>query len=274
MENDTNLIKNHIPKKIHYVWMGNGKKSADILKCINSWKKFMPDYEIVEWNETNFDVNAIDFTREAYAAKKWAFVSDAVRVYALKEFGGVYFDTDVELFAEPKDLFCNANAVFGFDNKFLLSTGVLASVPHHPVFEDLWSKYETSRFAGSDVESTINTKLTFIVLDYVGKRRVVNGLHKIKDVKILPKKYFSGNEDISKDKPIFAVHHFTGSWKDKTQLTFFQFLGFAIKCRLLRVASLFTGNKRYIELNDAIWRNALDKTAKNIKKHAKIYKVL
>ena len=130
-----NKIGSVIPKKIHYVWMGTAQKSELVLRCIESWKKYMPDYEIIEWNESNFDINQIEYTAKAYKDKKWAFVSDAVRTYALKTYGGVYFDTDVELFSGPNDIFDDAEAVLGFDNAFLLSTGVMATVPEHPIFQ-------------------------------------------------------------------------------------------------------------------------------------------
>ena len=82
-------------KYIHYCWFGNNKLSGLAKKCIKSWKKYLPDYEIIEWNEENFDVNITKFSKKAYEEKKWAFVSDVARVYALKKMGGIYFDTDM-----------------------------------------------------------------------------------------------------------------------------------------------------------------------------------
>ena len=86
-----------IPKKIHYCWFGRGQKSELILRCIESWKKYCPDYEIIEWNEDNLDISSCDYAREAYEEKKWAFVSDYARLCALKEYGGIYLDTDMQL---------------------------------------------------------------------------------------------------------------------------------------------------------------------------------
>ena len=100
-----NVVEDRIPKKIHYVWMGGALKNELALRCIESWKKYMPEYEIIEWNESNFDIDKFNYTHEAYDQKKWAFVSDAVRTYALQKYGGVYFDTDVELFCPPGDIF-------------------------------------------------------------------------------------------------------------------------------------------------------------------------
>ena len=89
--------KTKIPKIIHYCWFGKGKKSELIEKCIASWKKYLPDYKIIEWNESNFDINSNIYCKEAYENKKYAFVSDYVRLYAVYNYGGIYFDTDLEV---------------------------------------------------------------------------------------------------------------------------------------------------------------------------------
>lgn len=91
------LWKMKIPKKIHYCWFGNNEKPECILQCIESWKKFCPDYEIIEWNESNYDIDALEYTRQAYDAKKWAFVSDVARLKVVYDHGGIYMDTDVEI---------------------------------------------------------------------------------------------------------------------------------------------------------------------------------
>ena len=93
-----------IPKIIHYCWFGRNPLPQSAIKCINSWKKFFPDYEIKEWNEDNFDVNIIPYTAEAYEAKKYAFVSDYARFWILYHHGGIYFDTDVEVIKPFDDI--------------------------------------------------------------------------------------------------------------------------------------------------------------------------
>ena len=97
-------LKIKIPKTIHYCWFGRNPLPSLAIKCIASWKKYLPDYEIKEWNEDNFDVNVIPYTREAYAAKKYAFVSDYARFKILYEEGGLYFDTDVEVIKPFDDI--------------------------------------------------------------------------------------------------------------------------------------------------------------------------
>ena len=105
-----------IPKKIHYVWVGGKKKPKDIERCIKSWKKNLKEYEIKEWNENNFDINSHPFTKSAYENKKWAYVSDYIRMYALYNEGGIYLDTD-NLVLDNLEKFLNDRAFVGFENK-------------------------------------------------------------------------------------------------------------------------------------------------------------
>ena len=109
-------------KTIHYCWFGKNPKSKLILKCIDSWRKHCPDYEIKEWNEENFDVNCCDYVREAYEAKKWAFVSDYCRFYVLYNYGGIYLDTDVELL-KPLDIL--SEDFVGFENQNRVNSGLI-----------------------------------------------------------------------------------------------------------------------------------------------------
>ena len=104
-----------IPKVIHYCWFGNNPKPKMVKKCINSWKKYCSDYEIIEWNENNFDVNYCDYVKEAYEAKKWAFVSDFARLWIIYNCGGIYLDTDVEIIRNLDELL-NDKAFFGFED--------------------------------------------------------------------------------------------------------------------------------------------------------------
>ena len=104
-----------IPKKIHYCWFGGNPLPPLAVKCIESWKKYLPDYEIKEWNESNFDLNYNDYVREAYEAKKWAFITDVVRLYAMVTEGGIYMDTDVEVL-KPLDELLQYDAVSGFES--------------------------------------------------------------------------------------------------------------------------------------------------------------
>lgn len=115
-----------IPKKIHYCWFGKGEKPQLAQKCIASWKKYCPDYEIIEWNETNFDVFMNGYTSMCYNEHKWAFLSDYARLWAVYHCGGIYFDTDVELLRNP-DYLLTQKSFFGFETKVLMANGIMKS---------------------------------------------------------------------------------------------------------------------------------------------------
>lgn len=112
-----------IPKVIHYCWFGRGPKPKLAEKCIASWKKYCPDYQIVEWNEDNFDVNRTPYTRFCYKNKKWAYLSDYVRLAVVYENGGVYFDTDVEVI-KPIDWLLDRDAFFALEDLQTVATGL------------------------------------------------------------------------------------------------------------------------------------------------------
>ena len=124
-----------IPKIIHYCWFGRGEKPELAKKCIASWEKFCPDFEIREWNEDNCDYLAMPFMAEAYAAKKYAFVSDVMRLVVLEQYGGVYFDTDVEVLRDISPLLDDEGFI-GFENDQYVASGLtIAAEAHHPVIQ-------------------------------------------------------------------------------------------------------------------------------------------
>lgn len=124
-----------IPKTIHYCWFGGKPLPKSSLKCINSWRKFFPDYEIREWNESNFNVNMIPYTAEAYRAKKYAFVSDFARFWILHEYGGIYFDTDVEVIRSMDDIVAKG-PFMGMENEDAIAPGLgLAVGSGHSIYE-------------------------------------------------------------------------------------------------------------------------------------------
>ena len=122
-----------IPKKIHYCWFGRGEKPELAKKCIKSWKIYCPNYEIIEWNEENFDINSNQYLKEAYENKKYAFVTDYVRLFVLYTQGGIYMDTDVEVI-KPLDEYLHHEAVSGFENTTQIPTGLMACREGFPLF--------------------------------------------------------------------------------------------------------------------------------------------
>ncbi len=131
-----------IPKIIHYCWFGRGEKPEPAKKCIASWKKFCPDFEIREWNEDNCDVNMNGYTKMCYDQKKYAFLSDYVRLMVVNEYGGVYFDTDVELI-KPIDTLLENDAFFCFETLEYVATGLgFGSVAHGEAVRTMLAEYD------------------------------------------------------------------------------------------------------------------------------------
>ncbi len=133
-----------IPKKIHYCWFGHNPLPASAKKCIKTWKKYCPDFEIIEWNESNYDIqNACNFVQKAYNEKKWAFVTDYVRLDVLNRYGGIYFDTDIELIKPITRIFDGETGYFGFENIDLINTGLgFCSEATNPVLQEMMHVYE------------------------------------------------------------------------------------------------------------------------------------
>ena len=130
-----------IPKIIHYCWFGRGEKPKLAEKCIASWKKYCPDYEIIEWNEDNFDLSKYPYAEYCLENKKWAYLSDFVRLAVVEENGGVYFDTDVELI-RPLDDLMTFSAFFGWENYEYINTGLgFGAEAHHPAVAAMMTAY-------------------------------------------------------------------------------------------------------------------------------------
>lgn len=131
-----------IPKKIHYCWFGGKEKSKKTEQCIASWKKYCPDYEIIEWNESNFDIMQYDYLKWCHDNKKWAFLSDLARLLIIYQEGGIYYDTDVELIKKPDQLLKN-EAFYGFENEQNIATGLgFGACMNHPSLLAMIRQYE------------------------------------------------------------------------------------------------------------------------------------
>lgn len=130
-----------IPKVIHYCWFGGKKKSKLMKDCILSWKKYLPDYEIIEWNENNCDLSSL-FVKEAYKLKKWAFVADYIRLKILYEHGGIYLDTDMMVLKSFDDLLVNIN-FFGAEDKEYINGAIIGSIKNNEFIKECISRYES-----------------------------------------------------------------------------------------------------------------------------------
>jgi hypothetical protein len=151
---------NKIPKIIHYCWFGGKALPPLALKCIESWKKYCPDYEIIEWNESNFDLDYNIYVKEAYKEEKWAFVSDVARLYAVYVHGGIYLDTDVEII-KPIDNFLDSSMFIGFEKDSILLELMNNNMNVYTENDDIFSKYRNSILASPKNDTQINTGLGF-----------------------------------------------------------------------------------------------------------------
>ncbi len=211
----------HIPKVIHYCWFGRGKLPPLAEKCIKSWEKYCPDYKIVCHTEDNFDIAQNRYAREAYEAKKWAFVSDYVRLKVLYDEGGIYFDTDVELI-KPIDSLIENGGYMGFDDNGLISTGLgFACEKGNALVGALLSDYDDISFVLPDGQLDLtpcpdrNTKTMIKMgLDTQKRDQVFMKLHLLPEEYLCPVKYYTGKKKITKNT--YSIHHFCASWTSKT----------------------------------------------------------
>lgn len=205
-----------IPKKIHYCWFGRNPKSELALKCIESWKQKLPDYEMIEWNEDTFDINENVFCKEAYEAKKWAFVTDYVRLKVLYEYGGIYMDTDVEVLDSLEDFLSN-RAFSGFEDNCSVPTGIMASEAKHPFFAELLAYYNNRHFTLEDGTYDVTTNVQIITETASNKGlRLDNTMQVIEDFAFYPNDYFCPmswkTRKLNITKNTKTIHHFAGSW--------------------------------------------------------------
>lgn len=218
-----------IPKVIHYCWFGRNPLPQLAIKCIESWKKYLPEYEIKEWNEDNFDVNMIPYTREAYEAKKYAFVSDYARFWILYNYGGLYFDTDVEVIKPLDDII--ARGPFMGCEKDASDTSVASVAPGlglgvNPglgLYKELLDLYATLHFKNEDGSLNLKT-----IVEYTTEMLCNYGLKQVNDIQecagvwIYPVEYFCPIHVENNVKRLIitpqtrTIHHFAATWKPRT----------------------------------------------------------
>ena len=205
-----------IPKIIHFCWFGHNPLPESAQKCIATWKQYCPDYEIIEWNESNYDVNCCEYVREAYEAKQWAFVSDVARLYALVNYGGVYLDTDVELTKVLDDLL-SYEAFLGFEAKDRIGAGVMACMKAHPLFAEFLNEYHNLHFVNENSSYNITPnvdRITSACVKYGFK--LDNSLQAINGLTLFPRDYFYPKDydtrRITVTDNTYSIHHYDGSW--------------------------------------------------------------
>ena len=213
-----------IPKKIHYCWFGGKPLNKLGLKCLKSWKKYFPDYEIIEWNESNFDFNCCQYVKEAYESKKWAFVSDYARYKILYEQGGVYFDTDVEVVASFDDIL-KKGSFMGSENPMndptvRVASGLgMAAEPGLPFYKEVLDDYEKSSFYKEDGSLNLYTivERTTDLLKSHGLEDK-NEIQTVAGMTVYPSEYFCPiNMDtgkLQKTKNTRSIHRYAATWVD------------------------------------------------------------
>lgn len=219
-----------IPKVIHYCWFGKGELPPLAKKCLDSWRKYCSEYEIKMWNEDNFDLDAYPYVREAYDKRKFAFVTDVVRLHALYYEGGIYMDTDVEVL-KPLDSFLLHHAFSGFEDEQFVPTGIMASEKGGKWAKDNLAYYEGRHFLKEDGSMDLTTNVTTIT-NYMlplGLKQN-NTFQDFPDlITFYPKDYFCPKSyvdgKIYMTDNTYTIHHFAGSWLQ----------GLSLKERLYRI---------------------------------------
>lgn len=250
-----------IPKTIHYCWFGHNTLPKLANYCINSWKKFLPDYTIKCWDESNFDIHCCPYVEEAYQKKKWAFVSDYARFYILYQYGGIYFDTDVELI-KPLDDLISHGGFMGIEQdsqqEITVAPGLgIASKPASKLYQELLQTYHKSHFINPNKtlnETTVGTYTTEVLKKYGLKN--ITGIQQVLDVYIYPKEYFNPIDHITGRLIItpntYAIHHYMASWctqYSKKRGKIYQFLARNFGKRTAdTIKNIWKKLKKYIEM--------------------------
>lgn len=206
-----------IPRVIHYCWFGRGEKPKKIVMCMKSRQRHLGDYQFMEWNEDNFNINCNLYVKQAYEARKYAFVSDYVRLFALYHHGGIYMDTDVEVI-KPLDRFLHHDAFSGFEDEVYLQSSTMGAVKGHPWLKELMNHYHNRSFVLSDgtLDTTTNTA---IMTNNCGKYGLqLNGSYQAlsNNVTFYPRTFFSPYDYVNGGNYMtdesYTIQNFAKSW--------------------------------------------------------------
>lgn len=205
-----------IPKKIHYCWFGGSELPDSVKKCIESWRKYCPDYEIIQWNESNYDYKKNKYMKEAYEQKKWGFVPDYARLDIVYTYGGIYLDTDVELINSLDELL-ELECFVGLENNYVaLGLGFGARKGTIELYE-MMQEYEKIFFINED--GTLNLKPSpRYTTEYLEKKGLINNrkISKVGNITVFPTEYFcpknllTGECNITQNT--YSIHHYDASW--------------------------------------------------------------
>lgn len=243
-----------IPKVIHYCWFGGNPFPKSAQKCIDSWRKFFPDYEIKEWNESNYDVNKIPYVSQAYSARKFAFVSDYARFDILYTYGGIYFDTDVEVIKSFDDILKNGSfmgcEIDGGEENININPGLgIASPPGLDIYKEILDSYQNRQFIKEDgsYNTTTVVKYTTDVLTGKGLNNI-SGIQNVVGITVYPKDYFNPLNDLTgkleKTSNTHSIHWYSKTWLSKKEI---------IRSKITKPFHRIFGNDCFKWLKE--WRN-------------------
>lgn len=206
-----------IPKIIHYCWFGGAPLPELAIRCIDSWRNYFPDYEIKEWNENNFDLDSCSYVKEAYHKRKWAFVSDYARFWIIYHYGGLYFDTDVEII-KPMNNIIDRGSFFGMEPTGNVNPGLgFAAYPEMELYKEILTFYEKLHFINQDGTLNDQTVVKYIT-DILLKHGFIlkNKMQTVCGITIYPSEYFCPQNYetgvISLNENTVSIHHYTASW--------------------------------------------------------------
>jgi len=233
-----------IPKTIHYCWFGNNFLPELAQKCLASWKKYFPGYKINQWDESNYDVHKIPYISEAYNAKKYAFVSDYARFDILYEYGGIYFDTDVEVI-RPFDAVLENGGFMGFEEIGKVASGLgIGCNSGLGILYQIMQFYSTLRFVNDDGSYNLHT-----VVEYATEILVQNGLEekneiqKLDGITVYPAEYFAPKSvrtgELNITGNTYSIHHYDASWVDKWERTYYECKRKACRLFGLKLGAVF-----------------------------------
>lgn len=212
-----------IPKIIHYCWFGKNKKPNIVTKCMNTWNKNLKEYKIIEWNEENFDINMFSFTKEAYANKKWAFVSDYCRLWVLYNYGGIYLDTDIEVLKSLDDLLDNKS--FGGLEDEQINLAIWGCKKEDKFLGEVLKYYNNLNYLDykdrlQNLAIPIHVTKVATELGYIKPKDNISYFYD--DVAIYPKEYFYPKrhswEEPRLTKNTYTIHHYEGTWRKPHQI--------------------------------------------------------
>lgn len=226
-----------IPKVIHYCWFGNNPKPAIFEKCSRSWKRYCPDYEIIEWNEENFDINCNEYVREAYDAGKWAFVTDYARLWIVSNYGGIYLDTDVEL-VKSLDCLLEEACFLGYEDEECVATGLgFGAEKGNSIINLMLQDYDTIHFKRADGSYDLTTcpvRNTNSIAHLILENRTIGKINRIKDAVLYPPEYFCplspDGTTMNRTNNTYSIHWYSATWLTNDEKIVHEYRMFRAKC--------------------------------------------